>query len=67
MSGASDEAEMDDPTKSGGGRERRLIFAAIVALLVIGGIAYEYSDDLMQFAQSFTGGKLGHAQGRIHY
>jgi hypothetical protein len=58
---------MDDPTKSGGGRDRRLIFAAIVALLVIGGIAYEYSDDLMQFAQSFTGGKLSRAQGRMHY
>jgi hypothetical protein len=59
---------MDDPIKSGAGRDRRLILAAIVALLlVIGGIAYEYSDDLTELAQSLTSGKLGRAQGRLHY
>jgi hypothetical protein len=46
-----------------------LILAAIVALaLVIGGLAYGYSDDLAELAQSLTGGKLGHAQSRsLHY
>jgi hypothetical protein len=59
---------MDDPIKPGAGRDRRLILAAIVALgLVIGGLAYEYSDDLTELAQSFTTGKLGRAQGRLHY
>jgi hypothetical protein len=45
-----------------------LILAALLALgLVIGGVAYEFSDDLGELAQSFTGGKLGHPQGRLHY
>jgi len=59
---------MDDPIKSGAGRDRRLILAAIAVLtLAIGGIAYRYSDDLAELAQSITGGKLGRAQGRLHY
>jgi len=59
---------MDDPIKSGAGRDRRLILAAIVVLaLVIGGVAYRYSDDLAELAQSITSGKLGRAQGRLHY
>jgi hypothetical protein len=63
-----DKAEMDDPVKSGAGRDRRLILAAIVAFgLVICGLAYEYSDDLTELAQSFSGGKLGRAQSRVHY
>ncbi len=59
---------MDDPKEPGAGRDRRLIVAAIVALgLVIGGIAYEYSEDLTALAQSLAGGKLGRPQGRLHY
>jgi hypothetical protein len=45
-----------------------LILAVLLALgLVSGGIAYEYFDDLSELAQSFTGGKLGRPQGRLHY
>jgi hypothetical protein len=59
---------MDEPRRSGAGRDRRLMVAAILALsLVIGGIAYTYSDDLTELALSFTYGKLGRAQGRLHY
>jgi hypothetical protein len=59
---------MDDPTSSGAGRDRRLVLAAILVLgLVIGGIAYRYFDDLTELALSFTYGKLGRAQGRLHY
>jgi hypothetical protein len=59
---------MDDPTSSGAGRDRRLVLAAILVLgLVIGGIAYRYFDDLTELALSFTSGKLGRAQGRLHY
>jgi hypothetical protein len=59
---------MDDPSRSGTGRDRRLVLAAILALgLVIGGIGYIYFDDLTELAQSFTYGKLGRAQGRLHY
>jgi hypothetical protein len=59
---------MDEPRRSGAGRDRRLMVAAILALsLVIGGIAYTYYDDLTEFALSFTYGKLGRAQGRLHY
>jgi hypothetical protein len=36
--------------------------------LVIALFAYEYSDALTEVAQSFTAGKLGHAQSRsLHY
>jgi hypothetical protein len=38
-----------------------------VLALVIGGIAYRYFDDLTELALSFTYGKLGRAQGRLHY
>ena len=42
--------------------------AAILALGgVIGGIAYRFSDDLTELAQSVTSGKLGRAQSRVHY
>jgi hypothetical protein len=58
---------MDDPNRSGGGRDARLILAAILALLVIGGIAYAYSDALTELAQSLTGGRVGRAQPRFHY
>ena len=59
---------MDDPSRTGTGRDRRLVLAAIVGLaLVIGAIAYFYFDDLAELAQSFTYGKLGRAQGRLHY
>jgi putative exporter of polyketide antibiotics len=57
---------MDVPIRNGA--DRWLIVAATVAVaLVIGGIAYEYSDDLTAFAQSLTGEKLGRPQGRLHY
>jgi len=59
---------MDDPSNSRTGRDRRLMLAAILALsLVIGGLAYRYFDDLTELALSFTYGKLGRAQGRLHY
>jgi hypothetical protein len=60
---------MDDPIGSGAPRDRRLMLAAVVALgLVIGGLAYEYYDDLTELAQSLTSGKLGRAQSRsLHY
>jgi hypothetical protein len=60
---------MDDPIRSGAGRDRRLTPAAIVLLgLVIAALAYEYSDALAELAQSLTGGRLGHAQSRsLHY
>jgi hypothetical protein len=59
---------MDDPSSSRTGRDRRLMLAAIVALaLVIGGLAFLYFDDLTELALSFTYGKLGRAQGRLHY
>ena len=56
---------MAEPIRSGAGRDRRLMLAAIVLLgLVIAAFAYEYSDTLTELAQSLTGGKLGHAQSR---
>jgi hypothetical protein len=59
---------MEDTGGSGAGRDRRLLLAAILALgLVIGGLAYEYADDLTELAQSFTSGKSGRAQPRFHY
>jgi hypothetical protein len=59
---------MDDQSRSGAGRDRRLILVAMLVLaLVIGGIAYRYFDDLTELALSFTYGKLGRAQGRLHY
>jgi hypothetical protein len=59
---------MENPSRSGAGRDRRLLLAAILGLgLVIAGSAYEYSDDLAQLAQFFTSGKLGRAQSRVHY
>jgi hypothetical protein len=59
---------MDDPNRSGSGRDRRLIPAAILALaVVIGAIAYHYSDDLIELAKSVSSGPTGHAQSRIHY
>jgi len=59
---------MEDPSKPAAGPGRRLLLAAILGLgLVIAGLAYEYSDDLTELAQSFSGGKLGRAQGRFHY
>ena len=59
---------MEDTGRSGAGRDRRLLLAALLALgLVIGGLAYEYSDDLTELARSFTSGKVGHAQPRFHY
>jgi hypothetical protein len=59
---------MDDPSRSGSGRDRRLILAVILALaVVIGGIVYTFSDDLTELAQSLTTGKLGRAQGKLRY
>jgi hypothetical protein len=59
---------MEDPSRPGAGPGRRLLLAAILGLgLVLAGLAYQYSDDLAELAQSFTSGKLGHAQGRFHY
>jgi hypothetical protein len=60
---------MDGPIRSGAGRDRRLMLAAIVVLgLVLAVLAYEYFDALSGLAQSFTAGKLGHAQSRsLHY
>ena len=57
---------MDDPGRSASGRDRRLILAAILALgLAI--VVYEYSDALIELAQSLTAGKLGRPQGRLRY
>jgi hypothetical protein len=66
-SGASN--AMDDPNRSGAVRDRRLMLAAIVLVgLVIAALAYQYSDALIELAQSLAGGKLGHAQSRsLHY
>jgi hypothetical protein len=62
------QARMEARSGSGAGRDRRLLLAVILGLgLVIGGLAYEYSDDLTALAQSFSGGKLGRPQGRFHY
>jgi hypothetical protein len=60
---------MDDPTTSTAGRDRRLLLAAITVLgLVIAGLGYAYSDGLIDFVQSVTAGRLGHAQSRsLHY
>jgi hypothetical protein len=61
---------MDGPGRSGAGRDPRLIAAAILALallLVIGTIAYRYSDGLIDLAQSLATGQMGRAQGRFHY
>ena len=58
---------MDDPNRSGGGRDRRLILAILALGLVIGGVVYEYSDALTEFVLSVTGGKVGRAQPRFHY
>jgi hypothetical protein len=59
---------MEDPSRSGAGPGRRLLLAAILGFgLVLAGLAYEYSDELTEFAQSFTSGKLGRPQGRFHY
>jgi hypothetical protein len=59
---------MDGAGRSGAGRGRRLILAAVLALaLVTGAIAYRNSDDLMDLAKSLTSGQTGRAQSRIHY
>jgi hypothetical protein len=59
---------MDGPGSSGAGRDRRVVLAAILALvLVIGAIAYRYSDNLIDLAKSLTSGQTGRAQSRIHY
>jgi hypothetical protein len=61
---------MDGPGRSGAGRDRRLILAAIlglVLLLVIGAIAYLDSDDLIDRAKALITGQTGRAQGRFHY
>jgi hypothetical protein len=59
---------MDDPTRYGAGRDRRLTLAAIVALsLAIAGIAYRYSDDLIDLVRSVTIGATSRPQGRLHY
>jgi len=60
--------QMDDPNRPATARPRRLILVAILALgVVIGGIAYRFSDTLTEFAQSVTAGKLQRAQSRAHY
>ena len=51
----------------GFGANRRLILAAILLGLALGAIAYACSDDLSGLVQSALGGKLGRAQGRLHY
>jgi hypothetical protein len=60
---------MDDPNGSEPRRDRRLILATLLALgLVIAGIAYSFSDDLIALIQSATSGTLGRPQGRLfHY
>jgi hypothetical protein len=59
---------MEDPSRPAAGPDRRLLLAVILGLgLVLAGLAYEYSDDLAELAQSFSGGKLGRAQSRVHY
>jgi hypothetical protein len=60
---------MYGPIRSAGGHDRRLLLAAIVVLgLVAAALAYEHFDTLTELVQSFTGGKLGHAQSRsLHY
>jgi hypothetical protein len=61
-------AEMDGPGRPGAGQGRRLVLAAILALvLVIGGIAYRNSDGVIDLAKSLTSGQTGRAQSRIHY
>jgi hypothetical protein len=58
---------MDDPNDSEPSRDRRLILAALLGL-VIAGIAYRFSDDLIAFIQSAASGTLGRPQGRsLHY
>ncbi|HWE92876.1 MAG TPA: hypothetical protein VG269_02775 [Tepidisphaeraceae bacterium] len=60
---------MDDPNGSEPSRDRRLIPVVLLGLgLVIAGIAYRFSDDLIAFVQSATSGTLGHPQSRsFHY
>jgi hypothetical protein len=59
---------MDDRERSAGARGRWLMLAAILALgVVIGGILYVYSDDLIALAQSLTSGKLGRPEGKLRY
>ena len=59
---------MDGSGRPGAGRGRRLLLAAILALvLAIGAIAYRNSDDLIDLAKSLTSGQTGRAQSRIHY
>ena len=58
---------MDEPSSSGPTPDRRLILVAVLLALVLGAIAYRYADDLTNLAASLTSGKLGRAQGRIHY
>jgi hypothetical protein len=58
---------MVDPSPSVSGRDRRLLLAAMLGLL-IAGLAYAYFDGLTELVQSVTAGKLGHAQSRsLHY
>jgi hypothetical protein len=58
---------MDDPSRSGRGRDWRLILAAVLLALVLGGIAYHYADDLTAFVASLTSGKMGRPRGHIRY
>ncbi len=46
-------------------RLRRLILVFLG--FAVAAVAYLYSDALIDFAASVTGGKLGHARGHVRY
>lgn len=58
---------MDEADHAATFRKRWFLAAAIVALILIGGISYQYSDAIGQRWQSLTIGAPGHAQGHIRY
>jgi hypothetical protein len=48
-------------------RKRWLLAAAVIAAVLLGGVAYQYSDAIGERLQSLMTGTTGHVQGHIRY
>jgi hypothetical protein len=58
---------MDEADQAATSRMRWLLAAAIVAVVLIGAVSYQYSDALGERWQSLMTASPGHAQGHIRY